>query len=108
MNVDLPALPAGLLVTLGVLALSGLVLDAIALIDLYQRPAEQVVSGRKWVWLVLILLLSLLGPGLYLLAGRKRDSRSGTPAASFRPSQPPGAADVIDRLYGPPGHTSRQ
>lgn len=108
MNTDLSALPAGVLVALGILVFAALVLDAIALIDLYRRPAELVVFGNKWIWLVLILILNLLGPVLYLLTGRKAASPTETQAAMRNPSKPTGAADVADQLYGPPDHPYRR
>ncbi|MCP8999368.1 DUF3040 domain-containing protein [Pseudarthrobacter sp. RMG13] len=55
-------------------------LAATALVDLYRQPAQRVVSGYEWIWLVLIL--SLLGPNLYLLVGRKTPS-------SVAPSETP-------------------
>src|SRR5450830_1342509 len=72
MNTDLSTLPVGVLVALGVLVVVQLSLDVIALVDLYRRPAARVVSGNKWIWLAVILLVSLLGAILYLLVGRMR------------------------------------
>lgn len=106
MITDVWALPAGVLVALGVLATSALVLDAIALVDLYRRPAELVVFGKKWVWLLVILFLNLLGPVLYLLAGRKPSPPAGTPQAVR--SKQTAAADAVAKLYGPPDHPRRR
>ncbi|HEY8701954.1 MAG TPA: PLDc N-terminal domain-containing protein [Arthrobacter sp.] len=103
MNTDLSALPAGVLAALGILAAAALVLDVIALVDLYRRPAELVAFGNKWIWLVLILFLNLLGPALYLLAGRKTaSSPAGAPTAVEGQSKQAPAADTVDKLYGPP------
>ncbi len=108
MITDLSALPTGVLAALGILVVAALVLDAIALIDLYRRPAKLVVLGKKWIWLVLILFLNLLGPVLYLLTGRKTVSATETPAAMRSQSNPTGAADIVDKLYGPPDHPYRR
>jgi hypothetical protein len=108
MITDLSALPTGVLVALGILALAALLLDAIALIDLYRRPVELVVFGNKWIWLVLILFLNVLGPVLYLLAARKRAAPTATPTLTRGQSKPSGAADAVDKLYGPPDHPYRR
>jgi hypothetical protein len=107
MITDLSALPTGVLVALGILVAAALVLDAFALTDLYRRPAELVVFGKKWIWLVLILFLNLLGPVLYLLTGRKTVAPTESPAAMRSQLKPTGAADVVDRLYGPRDHPYR-
>jgi hypothetical protein len=106
MITDLSALPTGVLVALGILVAAALVLDAFALTDLYRRPAELVVFGKKWIWLVLILFLNLLGPVLYLLTGRKTVAPTEPPARRSQ-LKPTGAADVVDRLYGPRDHPYR-
>jgi heme/copper-type cytochrome/quinol oxidase subunit 4 len=97
MNATLSALPAGVLVAIGALALVQVVLDVIALVDLYRRPVERVVFDNKWIWVVLILLVSTIGPILYLVVGRKPAAVDGTvaPPSGTRP------ADVADSLYGP-------
>ena len=95
---SLTTLPPWLLVTLGVVALAELVLDVIALVDLYRRPIAQVTLGNKWVWVVLIILINLIGSILYLAIGRKRASQSDHPQ---QPTEHRGnAASVADALYG--------
>ena len=95
---SLTTLPPWLLVTLGVVALAELVLDVIALVDLYRRPIAQVTLGNKWVWVVLIILINLIGSILYLAIGRKRPPQSDHPqrATEHRGN----AASVADALYG--------
>jgi hypothetical protein len=39
-----------------------------ALIDLARRPATR---GPKWLWLVIILFINLIGPIVYFLVGRE-------------------------------------
>ena len=42
-----------------------------ALQDLIRR--RQVVGGNKWVWGLVIVFFNLIGPIVYLLAGRKEE-----------------------------------
>jgi len=96
MNTDLSTLPVGVLVALGVLVVAQLSLDVIALVDLYRRPAARVVSGNKWIWLAVILLVSLLGAILYLLVGRMKTEAAVAPPTSRRaPTE-----SIADALYG--------
>jgi predicted ABC-type exoprotein transport system permease subunit len=46
-----------------------LILVIIALID--WTRAEQ-TNGSKWIWLLIILFISLFGPILYFIFGRRR------------------------------------
>lgn len=105
---DLSALPTGVLVAVGILVSAALVLDAIALIDLYRRPAELVAFANKWIWLVLMLVLNVLGPVLYLLIGRKAASPPEGPATTGSASKQTGAIDVAGKLYGPPDQPFRR
>lgn len=45
------------------------VLSIVALIDLVRR--DRVRFGNKWIWLVVILFVNLIGPIVYLLVGRE-------------------------------------
>ena len=42
-----------------------------AFVDLLRRPADAVRGGGKLIWVLVILLLSVVGPIVYLVAGRK-------------------------------------
>lgn len=103
MTGDLWTLPPGVLVVLAVLVALTLVLDVLALVDLYRRPAALLTFGNKWMWLVLILFLNLLGPILYLVAGRRPAPHTSAPQAG-RHTNPNAAADAADKLYGPRNH----
>ncbi len=86
------------LVALGVLIIVQAVLYVVALVDLARRPVDGVVGSSKWVWLAVILLVSTLGPILYLVVGR-----SPTLADEGRTAPGPGSVrpeDVVDALYG--------
>ena len=103
---NLASLPVWLLVVLGLVALAEVVLDVIALVDLYRRPLTQVALGNKWVWVILIILINLIGAVLYLAIGRKRAPVSDDPARS---SERRGtASSVADALYGAADDTKPQ
>jgi ABC-2 type transport system ATP-binding protein len=98
-----PALVAGLVV----LAAVELGLLAWALVDLYRRPKDQINGGSKVPWLVLCLLLQIIGPVVYLAAGREKQApaaagRSGAKVPAPRPVEKADAAAVVDRLFVAP------
>ncbi|MCA9928090.1 MAG: PLDc_N domain-containing protein [Anaerolineales bacterium] len=45
-----------------------LVLLVVALIDLAKRPSTR---GPKWVWVLAILFINIIGPIVYFVVGRK-------------------------------------
>jgi len=96
MNTDLSSLPGGVVAAIVVLVIIQLALDVIALIDLYRRPADRVVSGNKWIWLAVILLVNLIGAILYLVVGRVRTE----PAVAPPQSRPAPTESIADALYG--------
>jgi len=48
-----------------------LILMVVALLDLIRREKTR---GPKWVWVLVILFVNLLGPILYFLFGRDNES----------------------------------
>ncbi|MED4127673.1 MULTISPECIES: PLDc N-terminal domain-containing protein [Shouchella] len=48
-----------------------LLLMIVALIDLYRR---NYVRGEKWVWVIIIIVINLLGPIAYFIFGRKKSN----------------------------------
>ncbi len=46
-----------------------LILQVAALVDLYKR--EQVLGGKKWIWVLVIIIGEILGPVIYFVFGRK-------------------------------------
>jgi len=99
MNTSLSSLPAWALIALGVIAVAQVTLDVVALVDLYRRPADRLLTGNKWVWLAVILLANLIGAILYLVVARKPAVLEEATAAPRTPSTSPDA--VADALYGP-------
>jgi hypothetical protein len=96
---DLSTLPPGVLVASGVLLIAELVLDVIALVDLYRRPIERVALGSKWAWVAIVVLVNFLGAILYLVLGRKPAPRTEEPPQTPMPART--RANIADALYGP-------
>ncbi|MCE5191113.1 MAG: PLDc N-terminal domain-containing protein [Actinomycetia bacterium] len=99
---QLSDLPAWAVVVLGLLALTELALDIYALVRLARTPDERLVFGKKWPWVLLILLVNLIGAILFLVVGRKpevvADPLRETPDSPVGSGSVKHAADV---LYGP-------
>ena len=51
------------------LLLIQIALMVIAIIDLFRR--ENVKSGTRVIWLLVIIFINIIGPIIYLVAGRK-------------------------------------
>ncbi len=47
-----------------------LILLITALVDLLRRPQ---VRGPKWVWLLVVIFVNIIGPIVYFVAGRKEE-----------------------------------
>jgi hypothetical protein len=56
-------------VLLPIIALQ-IILMIIALVDLIRRDSTR-VRGPKWLWVIIVLFISTIGPIVYLAAGRK-------------------------------------
>jgi hypothetical protein len=97
MNVQLSTLPIGVLIALGILAIAELVLDIVALVDLYRRPAQNVTGPSKWIWVVIIVLVNLLGAILYFAVGRKSAPHDNATDRPTAPSKSP--TEIADALY---------
>jgi hypothetical protein len=53
----------------GLIGLVILVLDIIAIVDLFKSQQD---TGKKVLWLILILIIPLIGMILYFLVGKKK------------------------------------
>ncbi len=69
-------------------------LAATALWRWWRTPTER-LSANRWVWLALIVLLSLVGPLAFLAAGRRP-----APATDPRGAGTVRADDAVAALYG--------
>lgn len=90
------ALPTAVLVAIGALVIVQLSLQVFAIVDLVRCPTER-LTLPKWAWAAIIVLGEILGPIIYLVAGRKP-----APAVDAAPSAPAAsrATDAADVLYG--------
>lgn len=50
-----------------------------ALVDVLQRPEDQLTGMPKVLWVLFMLLIPVIGPLVYLFAGRKRTAGPGSP-----------------------------
>lgn len=66
-GLDVTISTGGLLAFIVVYAVE-LVLAVYCIVDIVRRPA--VAGGNKWVWVVIVLVFSLIGPIVYLVVGR--------------------------------------
>jgi hypothetical protein len=96
MTVHLTTLPTGALIALGILGLLEVVLDIVALVDLYRRPRGRVTLPSKWIWVAIIVLVNLIGAILYFAVGRIRGPRGEEQAVAPTRS----ASEIADALYG--------
>jgi hypothetical protein len=87
---------------LGILALAEVVLDVVALVGLYRRPAASVTLPSKWIWVAIIVLVNLLGAILYFVVGPIRTPRLADDAQPA-PTRSRSAAEIADSLYGKDG-----
>ena len=95
---ELSTLPVGVLIGLGVVLVLEIALDVVALIDLVRRPRSTIVFGNKWIWVAVIVLVSLIGAILYLAIGRKPAPAMDTQQQASPPKR--SSADIADALYG--------
>lgn len=90
-------IPSGMLPYVGVAIVVQLVLQVTALVMLIRTPGERVsIGGRKWVWVLIIVLGEWLGAILWFILGRTQ-----APVDVAAPAAAPGThAAAADTLYG--------
>jgi len=85
------------LVALGALVLVELALMVAALISVLRRPPAR-LRGPKWLWVLVILFVNLVGPILYFALARKPEAIDiASPPDAVQPHHAEAVADV---LYG--------
>lgn len=97
-KIDLSTVPVGIVIAFAVVLLLEIVLDVVALVDLYRRPVETVALGNKWAWVALIVLVNLIGAVLYFAIGRRPTATVEGPIVQPTRS----ASEIADSLYGNP------
>lgn len=100
-NVALSDLPGWMLVAVGVLTVVQLSVEIYALVKLFKTPDEQLVLGKKWPWVIIILFINLVGAIIFLAVGR-RPAAVADPLAQGAPAvaATDRAARAADVLYG--------
>lgn len=107
-SVDWSAIPVGLQIAIVVAAAVQVSLQIYALVTLFRTPDERLQFGKKWPWVLIIMLVNLVGAIVFLAAGRKPaqavDPLVGAqvaPAAGDAPAPPADrAARAAEVLYG--------
>jgi len=96
-------LPMGLQVAAIVLAVVQLGLQIVALVSVLRTPEERLHTGKRWLWLVVVILGGLVGAVVYLAAGR-RPSPAEDPVLSGTETgpAPDRGRQAADLLYGKP------
>ena len=77
------------------LAVAVLALYIYAMLDVMRAPSAEVRVLPKWLWVIVVLFVFLLGPAMWLLIGR--------PRAEFPPSGGDGGGGSGGRGPGPRG-----
>lgn len=97
-------LSTGLQIAIIVLGVVQVGLQVFALTRLLRTPEDRLQTGKRWIWLLIVLLGGLVGAMVFLAAGRL-PPQAADPARSERSvratnEQGRRAADI---LYGKPG-----
>jgi Phospholipase_D-nuclease N-terminal len=90
-------LSTGVIVALVLLALVELGLMVWSVLDIVQRPA--VLWGQKWIWLVIVILVGIIGPLVYFAVGRVQPPVPETLVDTVPVTDR--ATHAADLLYGP-------
>jgi hypothetical protein len=92
-------LPIWAIAVVGALIVLQLSLQVTALVQAVRTPAERItLGGRKWLWILIIVLGEMLGPILWFLLGRSKVVAVDVAAAQDKER----TQQVADALYGSP------
>ena len=89
-NVPWVDLPPWALAGIVVLGLIQLCLQVLALVNAFRTPEERLVTGRRWVWVLVIVVGQLVGTIIYFAAAR-------TPVVQEDPIHSRSASDASAR-----------
>jgi hypothetical protein len=70
-----------------------------SIVDVVLTPAERVRAFKKWIWIILVVLLFVVGGALWFILGKERRSsggRSGEPR-TVAPDDDPSFLEQLDR-----------
>jgi hypothetical protein len=95
-------LSTGAIIAIIFLAVTQLSLQIIGLVHLARHGLAP--GGRKWVWVLVIVLGAVIGPLVYLAVARQAD-RTRADAGDVRGGGEAAARRAVDDLYGPGGRS---
>ena len=70
-----------------------------ALIDIMRRKDSEVSGEKRWVWILVVLFVNMIGPIIYFLVGRKPKAVED-PMASGQAASADRTRAALDALYG--------
>lgn len=92
-------LPIGALVALGAYVILQIGVEIYALVKMFRTPEDQLVFGKRWPWVLIILFVNLIGAVVFLVAGRK-PALVTDPAGAQQAPVTDQARRATDVLYG--------
>ena len=95
MNLDVPSLGGPVWILLGIAFAVQMLLLVVGFVVLVRTPTERVQFGRKWPWGLIMLCLNMIGPILFLVAGRRPAPVADAPVAASSH-----VASTVTSLYG--------
>ena len=102
MTIGGTSIPTWAVASAGLLLLVQLTLQIVAIVDIARRPAGR-VRGNKWLWVLVVIVLELLGPVLYFGFGRlPAPAEDSGRAAAASADAVVRAADVLYGAQTPP------
>lgn len=93
-NADFSSLPTGLQIGIAALTVLEFVLLLLAVVVNLKTPESRLTLPRV-AWLAISILIGVIGPLVFLLAGRRREQPPVTTAGASKAT----AATAIDELY---------
>ena len=91
------SMSTGLLVAIGALAVLELVLMVTALVSVLRRSQDE-LNGPKWLWILVVIFVNMIGPIVYFILGRKPEQVDVAVAQGEDRSE--AVQSVADVLYG--------
>jgi len=68
-----------------------------SIIDVVLTPVERVRALKKWIWIVLILVLPIIGGLLWFIIGKDRAAGGRTEPRTIAPDDDPSFLEQLDR-----------